>query len=301
MLQRWLLTLLAGESLLALWLIGKLAADGRAHLFIVITILLIAFCWRLSHALASFVVTESFRLRGHRPSPLRETLRALLGEFTSRLISFNWSQAFPQWALGADPVGPVGGMPILLVHGYFSNRGLWIRFRKRLAAAGKGPVYTITLEPLMGSIDAMMPALAARIDEICRETGKERLIVVAHSMGGLVTRAYMVAHGCGRIAQFITLGTPHHGTATAGFGLGACTQQMRIGSTWLRTLVEGEKGEEGRPATLSIYTLTDDIVYPPETCILEWASNVPISGVGHVQLLFSEAVAQRVIENIRQS
>jgi len=295
MLRLWLLTLLAGETLLALWLIGKLVADGRANLFIVITILLIAFCWRLSHALASFVVTETYRLRDHRAMPLSDNLRSLLGEFTSRLISFNWSQAFPQWALGADPVGPAGGTPILLVHGYFSNRGLWIRFRKRLAAARKGPVYTITLEPLMGSIDAMMPALAARIEEICRETGKERLIVVAHSMGGLVTRAYVVAQGCNRIAQIITLGSPHHGTATADFGLGACTQQMRIGSEWLQTLAEREKTEKGRPPTLSIYTLTDDIVYPPESCILEGATNIPITGVGHVQLLFSETVAQRVI------
>jgi triacylglycerol esterase/lipase EstA (alpha/beta hydrolase family) len=300
MLQRWLLTLLLGEVAFYLWLTHHLDADGRTPWFIAGVILLIAFCWRMSHALGTFVVTGWLRFRDRRGMPLMPNLHAQHGEFTSRLTSYNWSQAFPHWALGADPAGARDGTPILLVHGYFSNRGMWIRFRQRLVAAGLGPVYTISLEPLTGSIDAMAANLGHRIDEICAETGKPKVVVVAHSMGGLVTRAYMAERGSQHIARLVTLGTPHHGTRTAGFAIGTCTRQMRIGSDWLQTLADREDARaDERPPTLSIYTLNDDIVYPPETSALAWAENVPVSGVGHVGLLFSAPVAERVIEAIR--
>ena len=55
----------------------------------------------------------------------------------------------------------------------------------------------------------MVTSLAARIEEILRATGQEKIVVVAHSMGGLVTRAYMAQVGAKHIARFITLGAPH--------------------------------------------------------------------------------------------
>ncbi len=43
------------------------------------------------------------------------------------------------------------------------------------------------------------------------ETGADRFDLVAHSLGGLVARAYLEKHGPGRIDRLITLGTPHKG------------------------------------------------------------------------------------------
>ncbi len=300
MLQTWIRFTLGIEAVLYVFLALHLHDNGRAPAFIAAVVLLLAFCWRLSHALGSFIVTEGFRLRDGRRAAMIPNIRALVGEFTSRLTSYNWSQAFPQWAMGDDPAGAKAGTPILLVHGYFSNRGMWVRFRGRLTAAGLGPVYTITLEPVLGSIDDMMPALAQRIEDICRDTGKPGVILIAHSMGGLVSRAYMAAHGSTRVEKFITLGSPHHGTATASFGTGLCTQQMRIGSEWLRKLAETESSSAYRkPPTLCLYTINDDIVYPPETAELPWAECVQGDGVGHVGLLFSKDVVGRVIGVVR--
>ena len=300
MLQTLIRTLLVMEILFYVWVGGHLAHLGFGVGAIVATILLAALLWRISHALTSYLVAVFLRARDRRSLPLGNSLAALASELRARVISFNWSQAFVHWALGNDPVGAGNGAPILLVHGFFSNRGMWVSFRKRLAAANLGPVYTVTLEPLNGSIDEMATSLEKRIEEIVGATGNEKIIVVAHSMGGLVARAYMAQVAENRIARFITLGAPHHGSRIAALGLFECAQQMRYQSPWIEMLEDMEAASPPEVPTLSIYTLNDDLVYPPESSVLEWAENVPVSAVGHVGLMFSEAVANRVIAAIRK-
>jgi pimeloyl-ACP methyl ester carboxylesterase len=56
-------------------------------------------------------------------------------------------------------------------------------------------VATINLEPIYTSIDDFVDPLARRIDAVLAETGAERLILVGHSMGGLVARAYLQRYG----------------------------------------------------------------------------------------------------------
>ncbi|MEI6737667.1 MAG: alpha/beta fold hydrolase, partial [Pseudomonadota bacterium] len=162
-----------------------------------------------------------------------------------------------------------------------------------------GPVYTITLEPPSAEIGSLAVQLHARIETICAETNQPQLIIIAHSMGGLVTRAYMAEQGAQRIATFVTLGTPHRGTRTALMGVGACVRQMRWEGEWITALATRERAAK-MPPTLSLYTTNDDLVYPPESSSLDWAENMAVSGVGHVGLLFSANVAARVAKFIRQ-
>lgn len=300
MLARLLQCCLAIEFVLyAAILVGAFRADAPIS-GALIRIACIALLWRVSHAGITFAVAAAHRIADRRASPFRGAFVALWGEFRARFTSFNWSQPFPNLALGREPVGGNAGMPILLVHGILSNRGMWIWFRRRLIAEELGPVYTISLEPLLGSIDAMAAKLHARVQFIGEQTGHEKVLIIAHSMGGLVTRSMMANHGAARVAQLITLGSPHYGTALAKFSIGLCTQQMRQGSAWLAAL---ERQETERPhgvPTVSIYTLNDDLVYPPESSELHWARNIAVPGVGHVSLLFSESIVQRVLSIIRE-
>ncbi len=300
MLQTMIRTMLVMEVLFYVWLGGHMSNLGIAPGRIAALILLMAALWRFTHAYGSYLAAAMLRWRDGRALPLGNNLAALASEVTTRIIIFNWSQPFQRFALGSDPVGADHGTPVLLVHGFVSNRGIWIRLRRRLADAGVGPVYTVTLEPVTGSIDAMVVPLKARIEQILRETGKEKLTVVAHSMGGLITRAYMAQCGSQRIARFITLASPHHGTRLAGMGLFECAAQMKFEGPWIEMLADMEAANPPDVPALSIYTLNDDLVYPPESSVLEWAENVPVSAVGHVALLFSESVAIRIITAIRK-
>ena len=302
MLQAILLGLLLTEAIFYLWLCSYLAQRGVSTVAIAAIVLMIALVWRLSHALGSFVVASALRWRDGRTLPWGNSAAALANEFAARFVCFNWSQAFQSIAVGRDPCGRKDGTPILLVHGYVCNRGLWVALRRRLADAGLGPVYTVTLAPLFGGIDVLVRKLDAKIEAICAETGAASIMIVAHSMGGLVARAYLVQRRpqiSSRISKLVTLGSPHHGTQLARLGIGTNTGQMRDQSEWLETLEDMEAAGDAPPATLSIYTLNDDLVYPPESSVLDWAVNVPVSAIGHIGLVFSEPVANRVIQYLR--
>ena len=68
-------------------------------------------------------------------------------------------------------------------------------------------------------------ALGEAIDNVLQTTGKDKVILVGHSMGGLAAREYLQnsTHWQGytthRVAKLITSGTPHAGSNTTGFGL----------------------------------------------------------------------------------
>lgn len=301
MLQLILITILVIEILVYFALGSYWRNRGNEWLVILPAIGVIAVGLRLLMALPSFLLSGVFRIRDNQQQPWGNALYALAKEIDARAVSLNFSEVFHQLLMPKEPVGTSVGAPILLVHGYFSNRGIWWRFRKRLADAGVGPIYTITLSPLWGSIDEMVPQLAIKIEAICKESGREKLIVVAHSMGGLVTRAYMASNvnapAC--IEKFITLASPHCGTQMANFGVGQCVGEMNMKSGWLAALERGEQNTP-HPPTVSIYTLNDDLIYPPENSRLAWAENIPVAAIGHVALLFSKAIAERVIVEIKR-
>ncbi|MFM7460439.1 MAG: esterase/lipase family protein, partial [Burkholderiales bacterium] len=181
MLQRWLRFIigaeLTGYVLLGWWMHSR----DESLLAIVCVIVLIGALWRVSHATGSFLVASTLRWREGRREPAGTAWAAWVGEFFARLISFNWSQPFADAAMGPEPVVAGNGMPILLVHGYCSNRGMWWRFCKRLYTARIGPVFTIDLEPPFASLDAFAAQLAKRIEEVCAATGAAKVFVIAHS------------------------------------------------------------------------------------------------------------------------
>ena len=303
MVQAILIGMLLTEFAIYVGLGQMFLAQGMSIAAIVSILLLLALCWRLSHALGSFLVTSLLRLRDRRTLPMGNSMAALANELAARFVCFNWSQPFQGLAMGREPADSAQGVPILLVHGYVCNRGLWATFARALAAAGLGPVHTVTLEPVFGGIDVVVPKLEARIEAICEASGASQIMLVAHSMGGLVARDYLAQSDANRVSRLVTLGSPHHGTQLAHLGLGINANHMRENSPWLQALAGREAVNAGsgrpQPKTLSIYTLNDDLVYPAESSVLAWAENVPVSAVGHIGLAFSGPVVRRVIAYLR--
>jgi len=166
----------------------------------------------------------------------------------------------------------------------------------------------IDLEPVIGGIDEYVPMIHQAVEQLCQGTRSNRIIIVAHSMGGLAARAYLRKHGSGRIARIVTLGTPHHGTGLAHFGVGLNTHQMRWTATeqegraseWLRTLAAEEDPAVYRLFT-SIYSHHDNIISPQTSSHLEGAKNIEFHAVGHVALAFDPAIQAQVIREIREA
>jgi len=150
----------------------------------------------------------------------------------------------------------------------------------------------------IGLMFALARQLADEIERICEETQASQVVLVGHSMGGLIARAYLRDHGAARVARVITLGSPHHGSALARLAIGADGAQLRPGNPWLAALNATEHAPPPVPI-VSLFTWNDNFVAPQDSAILAHATNIPFVGVGHLTLLFSAAVAQRLYDEIR--
>jgi triacylglycerol esterase/lipase EstA (alpha/beta hydrolase family) len=246
-----------------------------------------AFAWRWRSA-----TPQAFRL-----GPLAMTGH-VLGELAALAAVFTVLQPFDRLWMGArrPPVGSGARLPVLLVHGYVCNRAVWRPLAETLRRRGEC-VTAPSFEPVYGSIDLWVPQLAARIDELLAATGREQVVLVAHSLGGLAVRACLRTHGGGKVARVITLGAPHHGSMHAHLGAGQNAREMEPGSAWLAALAAAETGGVAAPL-LSIYSHHDDFVTPQSGAAHPHARNVPLAGVGHVAMLFSGRVRGLVLREI---
>ena len=170
--------------------------------------------------------------------------------------------------------GPV----LLLQAGYVNNGAVWFFTARALERKG---FRTFTIDqPAFASIDTMGSLLATRVDQVLTLTGEKNLTLVAHSMGGLVCRAYLRQFGGSKVTQLVTLGSPHHGTFHAYVAGGPNGLQMRPGNPWLVALGETKVAV---PFT-SIFSVHDTVISPQESSRMSEAVNVQISGVGHVSM-----------------
>jgi len=227
-------------------------------------------------------------------------VRMLGEEFGASMLVSSWHmpRARPHTRIHPDCRTP----PVLLLHGYGCNSGYWAYLTPRLDAAGISHA-TLDLEPLTGDIDGFADAIEEGATRLLRAAGAQQVIVVGHSMGGLAARAWLRRHGSARAARVITLGTPHHGTCLAAFGIGVNAAQMRRAGvdgsacTWLRELAAHEDAAT-RACITSIYTHHDNIVAPQTSGYLEGARNIELGGVGHVALGCNRRVLALVMDEI---
>jgi predicted alpha/beta hydrolase family esterase len=151
-------------------------------------------------------------------------------------------------------------------------------------------VGTISLAPVFNDIDGYVEQVARRIDEVCAAAGTEQLILVGHSMGGLVSRAYLRRHGNGPRGEAgdARLAAPRQQAGGDGAGR-ATARQMVPGSDWLAGL--NAPGAVPLPAaTVSIYSCQDNYVMPQDSSLLEGAKVVPLAGLGHLEMAFSPEI-----------
>lgn len=216
--------------------------------------------------------------------------RGIANEWLAFLAVFVLIQPFERWWMGSDAVGRVHGRrpAVLLVHGYACNRGQWWWLRRRLRTRGFS-VTTINLEPPLADIDCFAGQLHARIEALLAETGVDRVALVAHSMGGLASRAYLRRQGCGRVITLITLASPHHGTLFARLIPGRNARQMQPDNDWIRQL--GEQESFAVPV-VSIWGAIDEFMVPQDSSRLAGARDTAFATLGHLSMLFSPAVLQ---------
>jgi predicted alpha/beta hydrolase family esterase len=230
-------------------------------------------------------------------APLPRVLAVWLRETSASLRAFAWRMPF--FAGFAEPpvVRDRARPAVLLVHGYLCNRAVWKPWLDAGGFAGCN-VATVDLTPPFGDLDGYADLVHGAVERLRAASGAERVVVVAHSMGGLAVRCYMRRHGDAAVAGAITIASPHHGTLLARFGHGRNARQMRPASPFLHELAASE--DRGRRAKfVCIATLDDNLIVPRTSPLLDGARHHVLEGVGHLATIEDRRVRQIVEREIR--
>ena len=156
-----------------------------------------------------------------------------------------------------------------------------------------------------------------RMLRIAAAAEPESIVVIAHSMGGLVSRDYVKnLGGSTKVDSLITMGTPHYGTDLAVLakfltfgsciGITACNQMAR-GSSFLNSLNAGDD-TIGNVRYTAIATKVDEVVFPYSTAFLANDGNISNVAVqdkcwarlpGHLGLILDGAVFDGVNDALK--
>lgn len=185
----------------------------------------------------------------------------------------------------ADPLA--ARIPVVLVHGFVDNRSVFSVMRRGLHRRGFTQTCTWNYSPLLADVARGAADLGAHIEEICEQTGHDRVHVVGHSLGGLIARYHVQRQGGDqRVESLVTLGTPHRGSVLAHVLPTPLVRQLRPGSPVLRELEEPAAG--CRTRVTAIYSDLDQIVVPTHSGRCDHpdlqARNLLFRGIGHMSL-----------------
>jgi pimeloyl-ACP methyl ester carboxylesterase len=122
--------------------------------------------------------------------------------------------------------------------------------------------------------------LASLVDDVMRATGAKQIDIVAHSMGGLVTRSFIAFHGGAPLVNTLLLvSSPHAGVSLIGFA-----ELFGIGPGWM-TACEMAELDSGSVLSKASFFLSGE----PESTKGAWAEKLldvetkkPIPATVHV-------------------
>ncbi len=213
-----------------------------------------------------------------------------------RLLSLAIASLFTASAhAGEGVVGKPIATHAVLVHGIFEDGSKFKKMKARLESHGIRCIAPKLIHhDGIGGLDFLAEHLKKDID---RAFGKdEKIILIGFSMGGIVSRHYLQQlGGAERCATFITISSPHHGTAAAWTFPSEGAVQMRAGSDFLADLARTEH-RLGDIPIVSYRTPMDLIILPADSSVWDRAENVSFNIPAHPMMIQS----RKVIDDIER-
>jgi triacylglycerol esterase/lipase EstA (alpha/beta hydrolase family) len=291
MVKRLLMLVMALQVVAAIgiaWALAHVMPADVALLLAVIVVLLVRMA----------IAANNFRMAA-RPLPegaqldWRQRVQLFFHEFASTMMATSWHMLRHRPRLHVAQ--PARGLPVLMVHGYGANGGFWVHLAAQLEAQGHSHA-TVDLEPVFGDIDHYAQQIEEAVQALLAACGKERVIIVAHSMGGLAARAWLRSFGAQRVARIGA--KPHMGQVGAMVRRAQRddARQMRRNAEWLAQLDAADRGQRG--LFTSIYSFHDNIIAPQDSCHLPGARNIALPGIGHVAMGRHPDIAKHILAEI---
>lgn len=186
---------------------------------------------------------------------------------------------------------------VILIPGYFNNALVFFYHGRQLKKAGFGPIWAVNIGNPFSKIETFALRLKKKIEKMQRKFQLEEIVLIGHSMGGLVASYYAMHFDKNNLVkQIISLGTPFQGTKVAKIGLGQCAEEMEAGSLFLKQLMQ-DLDHQNKTRIDQIATSFDQIVIPYTSSLLnkELGNKYVLEDLGHASLLFSNKVNAKII------
>jgi len=253
------------------------------HYLQVAFLLLIPLVWRMACVAVTSLVSRVLFATAEATPVLSWRWMKLVAAGSVAIARNQIEMAFAR-ELSVMPKG--GASPVVaLIPGYSCNAGCFQTLPQRLAARGLVCVAFDGADPI-GDLKANAADTASWLRAMARLAPDRPIILVGISMGGIIARLATLHPACPRIAHLVTISSPHAGTWSAYFGIGAAAYQLRIGSAVLRTLASQQLA---CPVT-AIWTPDDSLILPPTSGRLSGAENIAVAGYTHLAVVEAPAV-----------
>jgi triacylglycerol lipase len=201
-------------------------------------------------------------------------------------------------------IGPASASaldPILFVHGYSESSSLWKTMISRFEKDGypKSYLSAYSYNTSQSNKTDAEQYVKVEVEKLLKTTKASKVDIIAHSMGSLNTRWYIkFLEGESKVDDWVSLGGPNHGTETANFCFSTSCVEMRVGSTFLKELNEGDE----TPGIVNYGTWwspCDEIINPDSSVALTGATNTETACISHTALTTNETVYTQVREFVK--
>jgi triacylglycerol lipase len=187
-------------------------------------------------------------------------------------------------------------VPVLLVPGWLDTGRELAALRIRLLTAGwpATHVEAITFAEPTGSNRSHAEELDSAVNALLQQSGAERVDIVAHSMGGLATRWYLLTRPDAPVRRAVFIASPHRGTLSAHLAWGGGRDEMMPDSPFLDSLNSAAPVPQ-RVEVITIRTSVDTHVVPGESATLPGVADHRLCCPTHAGLLRDDLVFDIVL------
>jgi len=199
--------------------------------------------------------------------------------------------------------GNADAVPVVLVPGWGDQAPDLEPLRQFLISEGwpETRIAAVSFPDPFGSNERNAVDVEGAVEALRSLTGAEQVDIVAHSMGGLAVRHFLLSHeaAADRVRRAVFLGTPHRGTVAAILAWGDGGREMVPGSDFLTELNTGDRGVPEGVEGLAIRTPVDLRVIPGSSGLLPGALNLEICCPTHNQLVEDERTLSAAVNFLR--
>ena len=221
-------------------------------------------------------------------------MRRIIGAVLAFVVAFSVFSPTPSASAATTT-------PVVFVHGYTGSASNWTTAMSVFRSAGwsSGNLFAYEYNSYGDNVTNAR-GLASYVNQVKSRTGADKVAIVNHSMGGLVSQYYLkVLGGNTNVSHLASIAGANHGTTAAGACLVFVTcQQMYPGSAFIAQISSGDE-TPGATRYATWYSPCDGVILPYTSTRLDGATNNLVACETHLGFLTDTSVLRSIANYVR--